>query len=137
MVKNLIQFYKFDPVFLCKDWFRFSTSLICIVGKNIQFESNILPSFILDANKITWMDWLVSILPDFCMAAQIKKFKVDFCIQKSAWKYFFFYSTFLPDFSLCQDRLSHDASELGKALLCSSSGMWLYPETLHTIHQTS
>ena len=36
--------------------------------------------------------------------------------------YFFPSSAFLRDFSVCQDRLSGDVSELGMALLCSSRG---------------
>ena len=40
--------------------------------------------------------------------------------------FFFSFSAFLQDFSLCQDRLSGDASELGTALLCSSRAGYVY-----------
>ena len=39
---------------------------------------------------------------------------------------FFSLFAFLWDFSLCQDRLSGDASELGTALLCSSRAGSVY-----------
>ena len=39
---------------------------------------------------------------------------------------FFPCSAFLRDFSLCQDQLSSDASELGTALLCSSRADFVY-----------
>ena len=66
---------------------------------------------------------------DMFSCSQYRSVKRDyigiFLCRKLQWNLplkmlFFSCSTFLRDFSLCQDRLSSDASELGMALLCSS-----------------
>ena len=49
---------------------------------------------------------------------------------------FFSCSAFLRDFSLCQDRLSGDASDLGAALLCSSRAGSVYVAVIQKLYST-
>ena len=61
------------------------------------------------------------------------------CCVSVKYKYpdFFPCSVFLPDFSLCQDRLSGDASELGAALLCISRAGSVYVAVIQKLFVTS